>query len=517
MNPFPILAATFVIVSAHAATDPAVVAANKWDTAITFGAGGFKGEKTVKMSGDMVHTIEPGAFVEGVVVSGARSAQWKIDGAYLKDCNFSGDLGTRLTAKNSALENCKLHKNGGWFVQWAGTRWKFDNCLITRSFMPKSFGLHDYAVHAKNCTFVGVEMPQLGLRNDPSAYAGKDDNAFIKCRFVNCEIPESVLAMSVDCVFESCKFALKFDRTPKKKDIWDEAKSPLRVNAFIIGDSIPAPHIHGQLSVTFSPAKAGIDAGAKLPFTQAGGRITVPWSRTIAKINPVGSVDKSASEIPVFTTSELERKKPAPAPVPAVTPARPQPAPAPEPPPVAPGGIAGPNSFLNIPMADPKQPPPPAPKPLPAPAAPVVVAPPQAPVVNEIRRVEELLTAVPIGVKLVNTGKINPVALDDANRALDSRFAGKSAAIRIVLEEVVGYTDDGYSYLAKSQAIPVRINGEALSAYVHARVRKDQSASFSRASKGATLTIRGTITKAAISSAARALSLTLTLDEAKGD
>ena len=513
MKPFLILASTIIFVSAHAATDPAVVAANKWDTAIAFGAGGYKGEKKVKMTGDMLHTIEPGAFVEGVVVSGERSARWKIDGAYLKDCNFSGDLGTHLTAKNSALENCNLHKNGGWFVQWAGTKWKFDNCLITRSFMPKSFGLHDYAVHARNCTFVGVEMPQLGLRNDPSTYAGKDDNAFIRCRFINCEIPESVLAMSVDCVFESCKFALKFDRNPKKKDIWDEAKSPLKVNAFIVGDSIPNPHVHGQLSVTFSPAKATTEAGAKLPFTQAGGRITVPWSRTISKFNPVGSVDKSSSEIPVFSTAELEKKKPAP---PQLVPSlKPQPAPAPEPPPVAPGGIAGPNSFLNIPMADPKQPPPPAPAPkaVPAPSAPVVAP----PVANEIRRVEELLTAIPLGIKLINAGKVNPVAMDDANRTFDSRFAGKAATMRIVLEEVVAYTEDGYAYLAKSQAIPVRINGETLSAFIHARVRKDNSSSLSRATKGTTLTIRGTITKAAISSTARALSLTITLDEAKGE
>jgi hypothetical protein len=138
-------------------------------------------------------------------------------------------------------------------------------------------------------------------------------------------------------------------------------------------------------------------------------------------------------------------------------------------------------------------------------------------VATEIRRVEELLTAIPLGIKLINAGKINPVAMDDANRTLDSRFAGKAATMRIVLEEVVAYTEDGYAYLAKSQAIPVRINGETLSAFIHARVRKDNSSSLSRATKGTTLTIRGTITKAAISSAGRALSLTITLDEAKGE
>lgn len=499
MKPFLILASVISFVSAHAATSPAVVVAKTWDTAITFGAGGYKGEKPVKMLGDVVHTIEPGAFVEAVILRGERSAHWKIDGAYLKDCNFSGDLGTDLTAKNSALENCNFHKGGGWFVQWAGTRWKYENCLITRSFMPKGFGLHDYAVHAQNCTFVGVELPNLGLRDDPSTYAGKNDNAFIRCRFINCEIPESVLAMSVDCVFESCKFALKFDRSPKKKDIWDEAKGPVNVNAFIVGDTIPNAHVHGKLSVTFSKAKPTNEAGSKLPFTQAGGRVMVPWSKQIAKINPVGTDDRKASEIPVFTTTDIKKVTP-------LAPVKPPPAPAPAVPP------AGPD-FFNL--TDPKQPT--TPKAVPAPPAPVVAPPPAAPVVKEIRAVEELLTAVPLGIKLINAGKANPVAIDDSNQAFDKRFVGKAAAMRIVAEEVVGYTEDGYSFLVKGQAIPVRINGDPVSAYIHARFRKEDSARLSRASKGTAMTIRGTITKAAISSAVKGLSLTITLDEAKGE
>ena len=425
----------FFAIASHAATDPSVMQARNWDTAIAFGPGAYRGSKGVKSEASLTHTIEPGAFLESVTVDGTRNALWNVDGAYLKECRFSGDLGTKLSFKNTALESCNLHKSGGWFVGWAGTRWKFDNCLITRSFMPKSIGLHDYAVHVKDSTFVGVELPVLGLKDDPSKYAGKDDNAFIRCRFIGCEIPESVLAMSVDCVFENCKFNLKFEADPKKKDRWVSAENPVSVKAYIIGSSIPAPHNHGKLSVAFLPATPALAVGCKLPYTQAGGRIIVPWSKQLTKFNPVGSVDKKSSEIPVFTTADITKPTP-PSPI---IPAPPKPVALLDPVPMpTPGGIAGPNSFLNIPIPDRKPQPAPTPSPIATPIAPPA---PVVPVAKELRNIEELLTAVPIGIKIVSGGKVNPAALEEANRLLDGRAAGKAALFRIVVDEIVGHRE----------------------------------------------------------------------------
>ena len=441
----------------RAATEPVVMQAKIWDATMTLGAGGFRGKNPVKSEGKLNHAVEPGAFIEELRVDGGRDVHWKIEGAYLKNCSFSGDLGFHFSAKDSALENCSLSKSGSMFVGWAGTKWRFENCLITASFVHDG-GLHDYAAYASDCTFVGIRMAAHGLRDDPSKYAGKAENGYIRCRFIGCEIPETVLALSVDCIFENCKFTHKPFKAGREKDLWEKAASPVNVTASVAGGSVPPEHRHGQLSVKFASAGSGQTAGCTLPFTHAGTRVVVPWVRQISKIHAVGSLDKKASEIPVFASS-TESEKPAPAPVP--------------PPPDAASG-------------------------------------------KELRTFEELLTAVPLGFKLVTAGKVNPAALDELNKALDQRAGGRPAVFRMTVDEIAGYKDEGYAFLAKSQAATTRIAGESCAAFVHARFRASHSAALSKLSKGSSVTVKGTVSSVSVSSVNRALRLVITLDEAQG-
>jgi hypothetical protein len=524
MKVFLLLVASAILFSGHLAgaavapTDPAVLQAQKWDIPIVVGPGGYRGEKKLKISKKVQQTIAPGAFLDGVKADGTNDALWSIDGAYLKECEFSGDLGSRFSAKDTAFEDCRFRKDGAWWVGWASTRWKFENCIITKSFV-NGGGLHDYAVYAKECTFVGVEMKKLGLKDDPSKYYGKDDNAFIRCRFIACEIPESVLALSVDCVFENCKFDLKQDKPGKGKDVWESASAPVKVNAYVAGGTVPAPFIHGKLSVVFAQSGMKQVAGAKLPFTHAGGRILVPWTKQISKMHPVGSLDKAASEIPVFTAAVNDKPAPSPAPTPQPQPPKPVAQPvqevSPMQPPKPPGGIVGPRSFLNIPGGDPVPVSPPAPPAVPIPSKPLPPAPPAQPAARDVRSIEEVLAGVPLSLKISTAGKINPVALEDLNRTLDQRNAGKAAALRLVVEDIVGYRDDGYAFLVNSQGVPVRINGEPCTAIVKARFRANQSASLGKLTKGATLNVKGTITNAEVSFVDRGLRLQVTLDESQ--
>ena len=110
---------------------------------------------------------------------------------------------------------------------------------------------------------------------------------------------------------------------------------------------------------------------------------------------------------------------------------------------------------------------------------------------------------------------MNPAALEEANRLLDGRAAGKSALFRIVVDEIVGHREDGYAFLVKGQSVPMRLHGEAVVASIQTRFRASNSAALSRVSKGTTLNVRGTVTKAALSSADRSMRFTVVLDEAQ--
>jgi hypothetical protein len=475
-----------------------------WDQNVVIGAGAYRGTKVVSKK-DPKHKILPGALIEKTEFAADGHANWDVEGALLRDCTFHGDLGTGLKAKNSAFEECMFRKSGGWFVQWAGTRWSFDNCVFTRSFMPASFGVNDYSVHAVGCTFNGIKMPNFGLKKNPAEGVQGKDLQFVRCKFVGCDIPETMLALTIDCAFENCQF-------DSKKFNWEKAARDLEVKAYILGGRVPPSYVNTKLSVTFVSGQPPQLAGAQLEHTLAGPRILMPWAQKYQSFADLGTVKKSASEIPVLDApaSSISASRPIasatpPAPVAPVAPVPTPPAPEPATPP-APSGF----NFFNLPTPKPAPgatPPAPAvavtPPPAPAPAAPA------KPAVREVRALDELLVVVPLDQTLVSAGRVSPAALDAANAVVDKASAGKPAALRVPFEELVAHRKDGYAFKLRGQPQPMSLRGQAVIGRVEVLFRADQGASLSRLGKGSVVPVKGIISKAELEGARNTVTFTV--------
>ena len=502
----------FTMVAAFAAegpTDPSVLKAQVWDQDVVIGAGAYRGTKVVSKAKPK-HKILPGALIEKTEFAADGQAQWDVEGALLRDCSFHGDLGTQVKAKNSAVEACLFRKSGGWFVGWAGTRWKFENCVFTRSFMPANPGVHDHSVQAIGCTFNGIKMPHFGLKKNPAQGVQGKDLQFVRCKFVNCEIPETTLALTIDCAFENCQFETKkFD--------WEKAEGPVNVKAYITAGRVPPSYVNTKLNVTFESGQPPQLPGAQLEHTLAGPRILMPWAQRVQSFNDLGTVKKSASEIPVLAApaSALPPSKPIASATPpaAVAPAAPVPAPAaptPAAPPPAPGGF----NFFNLPTPKPAPgaTPPPTnvavkPSSVPAPA-PAPAAPPK-PAVREVRALDELLAVVPLDQTLVTAGRVSPAALDAANAVVDQASAGKPAALRVPFDELIAHRKDGYAFKLRGQPQPLSLRGQAVIGRVEVLFRADQGASLSRLGKGSVVTVKGIISKAELEGARNTVTFTV--------
>jgi hypothetical protein len=96
---------------------------------------------------------------------------------------------------------------------------------------------------------------------------------FEKCRFVQCEVPETFLAGTVNCVFEGCQFQ-------GKRHVWPKETSPIKVTAYYTSQgAAPKSFINGPLTVEFLPATKEIEAGSTLKHTYSGGHVSLATLR----------------------------------------------------------------------------------------------------------------------------------------------------------------------------------------------------------------------------------------------
>lgn len=301
--------------SAFAANEPAW-RYKIWSTDIAIPEGAYRGDaKGVKVENDHTITIGPGAVIEGAKLRGDRSPHWKIEGSLLRDAEIGGDLGLQFDAKDSAFDGCALHKLGGWTVDSYSTQWRYENCVISRVFIGKEFHVINYGVHAVNCTFYNIALPKITYRGDPADYAQTDNLKFEHCRFVNCELNNSFLLATVDCVFEDCRFPAKQDDIPK-------LKKPINVTAYIASRANPPkPFESGAVKIEFK-SEGVPEAGATIPVTNTSGRLAY----TSLKPGPaqnLGIVDGSTAELAKTEPAKPEpalaaRGKATPAPLPPV-------------------------------------------------------------------------------------------------------------------------------------------------------------------------------------------------------
>ncbi len=196
-----------------------------WDSEVTIPAGSYREAHPIHLKGEFKVTVQPGVCIEDVKFEGKDKAQhWQVDGDLFRKVKVTGQMSVSMNAKNSGFEDCEFFKEGGWFVDYWSTRWNFENCVFTKKFF-HDFGVTDYAIKAVHCTFIGLKLPVIGLKGDPSKYLQHDDLKFENCRFIQCEVPQSSLAATVNCVFEGCQF-------PAKKHDWPKEMGSVTVQAF---------------------------------------------------------------------------------------------------------------------------------------------------------------------------------------------------------------------------------------------------------------------------------------------
>lgn len=434
-------------------------AARTWNTEVVLPPGAYRAGKPIQNGENLKVRVQPGTVMDGVEFAGDSGAKWNIEGSLLRKVKIVGGLGTRVEAKDSGFDDCELHKSGGWFVSWWGTKWRFDNCVIGKQFMVASIGVQDYSVTAVNCTFVGVKMPAISFKDNPAKYFQGNDLKFEKCRFVQCEIPESVLAATIDCVFEGCRF-------DAKRSDWSKAASTIKVNAIIAGTGqAPKSYLNGPLAVNFVSG-AGTGVGSTLAYTTSGGRINLTAVRPPGQFTMLGTVDKKASELSDAVEAFV--------PVVATTT-----------PPVLPGGT-----------------------PPPAPTSPAVAA-------NSVRTLDEMLRTLPASVELMAGGQVNISAVETANAWLAQSYNGKAIALRTKLEQLEATKDGGYAFKVVTREQPLAVRGAVLPGQANALFRADRTAGIARVTKGGDLTVMGVIDKVEIVGRGRGLAFVVTIGEAQ--
>lgn len=453
------LAAVFLAISVlEGVGGTSGITARTWDQDITVPAGPYRAAKPIVLEGRFNVTVQSGALIEGVDFAGKADQRWSIDGALLRRTRIVGELGVHLTAKDTAFDDCTLHRVGGWFVSWWGSKWRFENCVFSKRFMIPSVDVGNYAIRAVNCTFLNIKMPAIGHKEDPAHYLQSDDLRFERCRFVQCEIPETLLAATVGCVFENCQF-------PSKKADWSKAKRPIKVNASIAGTGrVPPSYMNGPLSVTFAPGSIE-GAGCTLPFSATGGRLVLSTLPQPTQFVMLGNVDKKASEIPDFSAVPPPPRGSVP---PLATP---------------PAGASG----------------------LPAKSA----------AAGEIRSIEELVRNLPGAIELAPRGQPNPTAVEAANAWFSENLLGKPASLRLKLDELQGYKTDGYVFKALAREQPLTYRGLTIPTRIGALFRADRAAPLSKIIKGGDLPVRGIVEKVEFESRGRGLGLTVTVSEAQ--
>ena len=263
-----------------------------WTGSLTLNKSPYRGNgKNIEVTKGCKINIFPGCLVEKAHFMGAGDAAWDIHGSLFRESRFEDALGDRFVAVDTFFENVTMNKTGGWFVDLWSSRWSFGNCVFAGKFMCSKLNATDYSVRALNCTIHDATLPPIVYKRDPSKEAQSAELRFTNCRFVRCEVPESFLAATMDCVFEDCAFS-------DKREDWAKATKQITVSASIAGKAAPpASYENGMLKITFKPAEAV--AGASMSYIYADHHLSVSDYRVPGPFLALGSIDnKPAAKSP---------------------------------------------------------------------------------------------------------------------------------------------------------------------------------------------------------------------------
>ena len=424
-----------------------------WDKEIILPPYAYRATRPIELDGNFAVRTQPNTLVDGVNFRGLKGAQdWEIRGTLMRRVRIGGQLGVSAHGVDSVFEDCEFNKDSGWFVSWWGTHWRFENCIFTKRFIRADLSPTDYSVRASLCTFYSVKLPTVGLKENAAGYLQKENMSFEKCRFVDCDVPETFLAATVDCVFEHCQFA------PKAKLKWPPETGPVTVTAYFAGlDEGPAPFLNGPLSVQFPPAPKDLASGSTLVHTQSGGRVTLASLHLDGESVALGTEQKKASEI-------VDGQAPTPAPR-AVAPAS---------------------------------------NPTPSTVA-----------ATALRGLEETLQTMPPNIDLLTGGQPNVPGVIAANAWLAKNCVGRTVAMRMTLEGTQAATAKEYAYQANGRAQGVLYHGDTIASRAFALFRLPAAAALGAVQRDADFNVRGVVRGAQLTGRGNALVYTLTIGDAQ--
>ncbi len=250
------------------AADPNAWCYMSWKGEITLPRGNYRGsDKSVHMGRKCHIAVAPGTLIERACFEGENDSKWKVERSLFRKVEVSGDCGSQFEATDSVFDDCHFRKRGPWYVAYWSTRWNYENCVFAKRFLSGKFSVVNYSVSAVGCTFCDITLPKIEYKDDPSKRAQSKELRFERCRFVHCELPESALATTIDCVFDDCRFSTG-DHTD-----WSKATKMIVVNAFFVPARTKPPqsYSNGPVQVNFQPATPTQRAGATLAVSRTGG------------------------------------------------------------------------------------------------------------------------------------------------------------------------------------------------------------------------------------------------------
>ena len=178
------------------------------------------------------------------------------DGCLFDEATIDVELGGSVHFKNCYFKDCHFHKVGGWWVNWYSSKWTFENCVFDDYFFTR-WSTTDHGVKITNCTFNKIDLAKYDFREGP--YSGESSkHTFLKdCRFVRCEVPVGAWVLTVDGVFDACKFIeTNYNKPPK---------NPIEIRAVLLNQRTKLPSMPELITVTTQRADNGAGANLILP------------------------------------------------------------------------------------------------------------------------------------------------------------------------------------------------------------------------------------------------------------
>ena len=256
-----------------------------WISDISLPAGTYDGtSRKVEIAKDQKVNVAPACLVQGGSFNSASGVVWTAQESVFWGNHFEDNMGAKFTATSCLFDSVVMNKTGGWFVDRWSTHWTFENCIFAGKFMQSELGITDYSVRANRCTFRNLTLPKLKYKKDPAEEAQSTDLQFSHCHFIRCEVPESFLASTVDCLFEECDFS-----GPRAD--WTKAGKPIAVTAYVAGPGeAPASYENGNLKVAFKTSAAP-ENGSTVAYVFTNGYLSLPTIHVAGQPQALGSIE----------------------------------------------------------------------------------------------------------------------------------------------------------------------------------------------------------------------------------